>query len=205
MPTSACRRYSSPKVWTRAVESVKHTPEQRSGDDQRLARKAIPQPAGQRSCQHVGDEKRKRQTADAFIIYVKCPLDQRLRASQHVTVRIVQQVQCCQQGKCRPRSRGWKSSRRVGCLHRHEPPAYQGESRFFVSGFEGKIIYLTARAQIGPRTARNRTYAAANGPSFGSRPTPNAAMTMENSPRATNTAPALNRSRLPIPARLAAR
>ncbi len=48
------------------------------------------------------------------------------------------------------------------------------------------------RARMGPRIARNKTYAADSAPNCGSSPalTPSPAMTMENSPRAINAAPA---------------
>jgi hypothetical protein len=49
---------------------------------------------------------------------------------------------------------------------------------------------------VGPKIAMNKTYAAESDPSCGSKPTPTPkpAMTMENSPRAINDAPARNAS-----------
>ena len=92
MPTSACRRYSSPKVCTIAVESVSIDQRSAPGKDQRLSRKVIAEPSGQRSREHIRDEKSESQAADALIVHLESALHQRLHACQHIAVGVVQQV-----------------------------------------------------------------------------------------------------------------
>src|SRR5215831_19311776 len=60
--------------------------------------------------------------------------------------------------------------------------------------------HVVARTKIGPKIARRNTYAADTGPSCGSRPDPNPAMMMENSPRAIRAVPARRHDRRSRPA-----
>ena len=69
-----------------------YRPEKCAGKDQRLSRKVVAEPSGQRSGKHIRDEESESQAADALIVHLESALHQRLHACQHIAVGVVQQV-----------------------------------------------------------------------------------------------------------------
>ena len=72
-------------------------PQHRAGDDERLAAKAVAQPAGQRRRKHVSDKKRRGQRSYLLIGGMKFALDERNLAGQDIAVDVVQQVEADEQ------------------------------------------------------------------------------------------------------------
>jgi hypothetical protein len=72
-------------------------PEDRAGDDERLAREAVSEPAGQRGGDHIEEEQRGGQRAHLLVGGVEVALDQRQFAGQDVAVDVVEQVEADEQ------------------------------------------------------------------------------------------------------------
>ena len=68
-------------------------PENRAGDDERLAREAVAEPAGERRGEHVEDEQRGGERAHLLVGGVELALDEREFAGKDVAVDVVEQVE----------------------------------------------------------------------------------------------------------------
>ena len=87
-------------------------PEDRAGDDERLARIAVSQPAGQGRRDHVEEKERRGQRAHLMIGCMKFALHQHKLAGKDVAVDVVQQVEADEQQQ-RPLGGGDAGARRV--------------------------------------------------------------------------------------------
>ena len=90
-------------------------PENRAGDDQRLAREAVAEPAGERRGEHIEEEERGGQRAHLLVGGVEFALDQREFAGKDVAVDVVEQVEGDEQQQ-RPLGGGEAGARRTGWL-----------------------------------------------------------------------------------------
>ena len=77
-------------------------PEHRAGDDERLAREAVAEPAGERRGEHVEEEERGGQRAHLLVGGVEFALDEREFAGEDVAVDVVEQVEGDEQQRASP-------------------------------------------------------------------------------------------------------
>ena len=88
-------------------------PQDRAGDDERLAAEAVAQPAGERRGEHVEDEQRGGERAHLLVGGVKLALDQRDFAGQNVAVNVVEEVEADEQQQ-RPQGGAEAGAERLG-------------------------------------------------------------------------------------------
>jgi hypothetical protein len=67
-------------------------PEECSGDNERLAREMVAEPAGERRNDHVNEEKDGREQADLGVVNGELLLDERLDAGKDVAVDEVEEI-----------------------------------------------------------------------------------------------------------------
>ena len=88
-------------------------PQNRAGDDERLARKAVSQPAGQRRGEHVEEKQRRGERAHLLVGGVEFALDERELAGQNVAVNVVEQIEGDEQQQ-RPQGGADAGAKRMG-------------------------------------------------------------------------------------------
>ena len=81
----------------RSCDDIYDRNQQRGGDDKRLSGGQIANPAGQRSGQHVGEEKPEGERANGGVGNVKLALDLLLHAGQDVSVYVIDKIETCKQ------------------------------------------------------------------------------------------------------------
>ena len=77
-----------------------HAPKHRAGNDERLAGKAVSEPAGGRRGKHVEEKERGGEPAHLLVRGVELALDERDFAGEDVAVDVVEEVEADEQDQC---------------------------------------------------------------------------------------------------------